>query len=77
MTTGAADGFIVMPPIMHGQFELSAGEVVPILRRRGLFRRDDAGSTLREHFGLGPVAKPAPLAQSALLRSRAASQLKH
>ncbi|WP_294646466.1 LLM class flavin-dependent oxidoreductase [uncultured Aureimonas sp.] len=64
-TTGAADGFNVMPPIMHSQFELFASEVVPILRRRGLFRQDYEGSTLREHFGLGPVAEPAPLARSA------------
>ncbi len=64
-TTGAADGFNVMPPIMHSQFELFASEVVPILRRRGLFRQDYEGSTLRDHFGLGPVAEPAPLARSA------------
>ena len=63
--TGAADGFNVMPPVMHSQFELFAAEVVPILRRRGLFRHDYAGSTLREHFGLGAVQQPAQLARSA------------
>jgi hypothetical protein len=26
--------------------------VVPILQKRGLFRRDYAGTTLRSHFGL-------------------------
>ncbi len=33
-------GFNVMPPIVHKQFELFATEVVPILRKRGLFRND-------------------------------------
>ncbi len=62
---GAADGFNVMPPIMHGQFRLFAEEVVPILRRRGLFRRDYEGTTLRSHFGLGDVSRPPALARSA------------
>jgi hypothetical protein len=32
--------------------------VVPILQRRGLFRTDYAGTTLREHFGLPrPVSR--------------------
>jgi len=26
--------------------------VVPILQQRGLFRRDYAGATLRDHYGL-------------------------
>jgi len=51
-TQGAADGFNVMPPWLPGGFEIFADEVVPILRRRGLFRSAYAGSTLREHFGL-------------------------
>jgi FMN-dependent oxidoreductase (nitrilotriacetate monooxygenase family) len=49
---GAADGFNVMPPDLPGGFELFAAQVVPILRRRGLFRKDYAGTTLRDHFGL-------------------------
>ncbi|KAF1048731.1 LLM class flavin-dependent oxidoreductase [Xylophilus sp.] len=56
-TAGAADGFNVMPPIIGSQFELFTREVVPILRRRGLFRHDYEGTTLREHFGLAPVAR--------------------
>jgi FMN-dependent oxidoreductase (nitrilotriacetate monooxygenase family) len=63
--SGAADGFNVMPPIMHGQFVLFTEEVVPILRKRGLFRADYEGTTLRSHFGLQPVAEAAPLARSA------------
>lgn len=51
-TTGAADGFNVMPPIINQQLELFASEVVPILRKRGLFRSDYSSHTLRGHFGL-------------------------
>lgn len=50
--TGAADGFNVMPPVITQQLELFASEVVPILRKRGLFRSEYESSTLRGHFGL-------------------------
>ena len=50
--TGAAEGFNVMPPVITQQLELFASEVVPILRKRGLFRSDYQSSTLRGHFGL-------------------------
>ena len=50
--TGAADGFNVMPPVITQQLELFASEVVPILRKRRLFRSDYQSSTLRGHFGL-------------------------
>lgn len=53
--TGAADGFNVMPPILHSQFERFTSEVVPLLRKRGLFREEYEGDTLRSHFGLAPV----------------------
>jgi FMN-dependent oxidoreductase (nitrilotriacetate monooxygenase family) len=49
---GAADGFNVMPPYLTGGFDVFADEVVPILRSRGLFRKDYDGATLREHYGL-------------------------
>jgi FMN-dependent oxidoreductase (nitrilotriacetate monooxygenase family) len=52
---GAADGFNVMPPYLPEAFDLFVAEVVPILRRRGLFREDYAGATLREHYGLPPL----------------------
>ena len=38
--------------VVVGTPEYIADEVLPILRRRGLFRRDYTGSTLREHYGL-------------------------
>lgn len=50
--SGAADGFNVMPPVITQQLELFANEVVPILRRRGLFRSEYGSDTLRGHFGL-------------------------
>ncbi|MDQ7260965.1 LLM class flavin-dependent oxidoreductase [Paracoccus sp. PS-1] len=49
---GAADGFNVMPPWLHGGFDSFVEHVLPILRKRGLFRQDYAGRTLRDHFGL-------------------------
>jgi alkanesulfonate monooxygenase SsuD/methylene tetrahydromethanopterin reductase-like flavin-dependent oxidoreductase (luciferase family) len=50
--SGAADGFNVMPPILPAQFEVFVREVVPILRKRGLFRTEYEGRTLRDHYGL-------------------------
>lgn len=50
--SGAADGFNVMAPVLPDQLEVFVDEVVPLLRRRGLFRSDYEGSTLREHYGL-------------------------
>lgn len=49
---GAADGFNVMPPWFRGGFDLFTSQVVPILRKRGLFRSEYTGRTLREHYGL-------------------------
>lgn len=49
---GAADGFNVMPPYLTGGFDTFVAEVVPILRKRGLFRQEYSGATLREHYGL-------------------------
>lgn len=47
-TSGACDGFIVWPTIFPRMFEDIARHVVPELQRRGLFRREYRGSTLRE-----------------------------
>lgn len=52
---GAADGFNVMPPLMPSTLEDFVDHVVPELQRRGLFRTEYTGSTLREHYG---VARP-------------------
>ncbi|MHB0818012.1 LLM class flavin-dependent oxidoreductase [Stutzerimonas stutzeri] len=49
---GAADGFNVLAPWLPGGLDEFIERVLPELRRRGLFREDYSGSTLREHFGL-------------------------
>ena len=47
-----ADGFNIMSPILPTGLTDFVELVVPELRRRGLFRTDYSGSTLREHLGL-------------------------
>ena len=49
---GAADGFNVMPPLFPTMLDIFIEEVIPILQRRGLFRTEYKGRTLREHYGL-------------------------
>lgn len=49
---GAADGFNIMPPVLPSGLDAFVDHVVPILRDRGLFRREYTGQTLREHYGL-------------------------
>ncbi len=51
-TGGAADGFNVMPPVLPAQLDVFSAEVIPLLQRRGLFRTEYTGATLREHYGL-------------------------
>jgi FMN-dependent oxidoreductase (nitrilotriacetate monooxygenase family) len=51
-TTGLADGFIVMPAYFPGAFDDFVDRVVPELQRRGLYRKDYTGSTLRDHLGI-------------------------
>ncbi len=49
---GAADGFVVSCPFYPAPFERFVDQVVPLLVRRGLFRAEYAGRTLRDHLGL-------------------------
>jgi FMN-dependent oxidoreductase (nitrilotriacetate monooxygenase family) len=51
-TSGAADGFNVMPPYFPGALEDFVEQVIPELQRRRLFRTEYEGTTLREHLGL-------------------------
>jgi len=48
----ACDGFNVMFPYLPGGLDDFVDRVVPELQRRGIFRRDYEGSTLRENLGL-------------------------
>jgi FMN-dependent oxidoreductase (nitrilotriacetate monooxygenase family) len=52
LTEGAADGFILMPAHFPASLNEFADHVIPELRRRGLFRSDYEGVTLRETLGL-------------------------
>jgi FMN-dependent oxidoreductase (nitrilotriacetate monooxygenase family) len=61
---GLADGFVVMPAYFPGAFDDFVDQVVPELQRRGLYRNEYAGTTLRSHLGLE---------RREVLRSRAAS----
>jgi len=58
-TAGAADGFNIMPSWLPGTFDDFVDDVVPILQKRGLFRREYTGTTLRDHLGLPRPAHPA------------------
>jgi FMN-dependent oxidoreductase (nitrilotriacetate monooxygenase family) len=57
-TGGMADGFIIMPAYFPGAFNDFVDKVVPELQRRGLFRKDYTGPTLRDHLGIGAVSVP-------------------
>jgi FMN-dependent oxidoreductase (nitrilotriacetate monooxygenase family) len=49
----AADGFNIMAPLFPSQLQDFVTLVVPELRRRGLFREDYEGTTLRQNLGVG------------------------
>jgi FMN-dependent oxidoreductase (nitrilotriacetate monooxygenase family) len=55
---GAADGFNIMPPWFPGAFDDFVDTVVPILRKRGLFRTEYSGRTLRDHLGVPRPTHP-------------------
>lgn len=50
--SGACDGFVVAATHMPAAYADFVREVVPELQRRGLFREDYEGATLRENLGL-------------------------
>lgn len=52
----ACDGFNVMFPTVPAGLDDFVNQVVPELQRRGLFRKEYEGTTLREHLG---VPRPA------------------
>ena len=55
-TAAEADGFMVSAASTPGTFNDFVDAVVPELQRRKLFRTEYAGTTLRDHLGLAPVA---------------------
>ena len=48
----ASDGFVVGPTHQPGCFEEFVKYVVPELQKRGIYRKDYTGPTLRDHLGL-------------------------
>ncbi|MCZ2495404.1 NtaA/DmoA family FMN-dependent monooxygenase [Xylophilus sp. Kf1] len=61
---GGADGFNIMSPWFPGGLDDFIEGVLPELRRRGLFRTEYEGRTLREHLGLARPQHPAALARA-------------
>jgi FMN-dependent oxidoreductase (nitrilotriacetate monooxygenase family) len=59
----AADGFNLMPATLPGGLADFVDLVVPELQRRGLFRIDYTGATLRDHLGL---ARPGRVSKNVL-----------
>jgi FMN-dependent oxidoreductase (nitrilotriacetate monooxygenase family) len=51
-TERACDGFVLVPPYFPAAFDEFIDQVIPELQRRGIFRREYTGHTLREHLGL-------------------------
>ena len=52
LTTYASDGFNIMFPFLPQGLDDFVDKVVPELQRRGIFRKDYEGRTLRENLGL-------------------------
>jgi FMN-dependent oxidoreductase (nitrilotriacetate monooxygenase family) len=52
LSTEGSDGFTIMFPYLPGGLDDFVGGVIPELQRRGLFRREYEGKTLRENLGL-------------------------
>jgi len=57
-TTEAADGFNILAPTFPHGLKDFADLVIPELQRRGLFRTQYSGYTLREHLGLTRPVHP-------------------
>ncbi|MEL6872555.1 MAG: NtaA/DmoA family FMN-dependent monooxygenase, partial [Pseudomonadota bacterium] len=51
--SSTCDGFVVAAPYVPGGYEDVARLVVPELQKRGVFRKQYRGPTLRENLGLG------------------------
>lgn len=65
----AANGFNIMPDMFPSGAEIFVDHVVPELRRRGVFRHEYGGTTLRDHLGL--ARPPSQYAASAAARPAA------
>jgi alkanesulfonate monooxygenase len=52
LVTEGSDGFNVMFPYLPQGLDDFVDKVVPELQRRGIFRKEYTGPTLRDHLGL-------------------------
>ncbi|WP_127529281.1 LLM class flavin-dependent oxidoreductase [Paenibacillus kobensis] len=59
------DGFNIMPPILPSGLEQFVEHVIPILQRRGLFRTEYEGHTLRDNLGLEVPIHPRSASRAA------------
>ncbi len=66
-TTDAADGYNILAPTLPHGLKDFAELVIPELQRRGLFRTEYTGSTLREHLGLSRPSHPRSFKANAAL----------
>ena len=66
---GACDGFNIMPPYIPGALDDFCELVIPELQRRGLFRTEYEGCTLRENLGV-----PRPQSRHALGKVKPAAR---
>lgn len=64
-----ADGYNIMSPVLPGGLTDFIALVLPELRRRGLFRSEYEGKTLREHLGLKRPAHPATVAHASATKA--------
>jgi FMN-dependent oxidoreductase (nitrilotriacetate monooxygenase family) len=53
-TTGAADGFNYKAAQLPDGLEIFVDHVVPLLQRKGIYRKEYTETTLRGHYGVGP-----------------------
>ena len=58
VTMGATDGFMMQFATLPGGLQDFVTLVVPELQRRGLFRTEYTGTTLRDHLGLARPGNP-------------------
>ena len=49
---GVADGVNLMPPVLPKMLDTFIDQVIPLLQKKGIFRTEYQGDTLREHYGL-------------------------
>lgn len=57
LLTGAADGFNYKAPLFPDGLEQFVDHVIPLLQKKGIYRREYTENTLRGHYGL-PVPAP-------------------